>query len=362
MNLKEKQIFKNTNNILKKTFQEVLKYDKNNEELKRLASQDEILKYSDYIKDYIFFIPEFFIYYSEENLKNIKIIDEEESFKLRENDEQKISSMVEIISKSDAPFEITDQKVKEFEVSQNIKNEEKSKIIEEYVKEINKITIENDFLNQEKEYQEKEFINKKEEILVKLYKIRNEDLVVITDKVKEIDRKIHFKYEGDQKLFFDDFYKFKEKFENAIKLFEEKNEIEDLEIFSFEPLLDVTEKKLFETHNNLLISKTKLKDFCDDRLTNLNRQAIESKREIQTKIEKQKEINLKLMEEITLLRKEENALTEKIRFEKENFLIERNALPSTNVFIELQNICYYDIRIAIIVFFSMILIGAFFYF
>ena len=48
-------------------------------------------------------------------------------------------------------------------------------------------------------------INKKEEILVKLYKIRNEDLVVITDKVKEIDRKIHFKYEGDQKLFFDDF-------------------------------------------------------------------------------------------------------------------------------------------------------------
>jgi hypothetical protein len=356
MNPQEISLFQKTNKLFKNLFEGILKIDKDNKNLKDLIAKENIINYDIYKSKYIFFIPEFFIYYVEENLKGIKIFEESKELE----NEKNIFSLIETISNSDLQFELSEQKVNEFEIFQCKKNEENKCIIEKLILEINELSFSNDNLLKENNLQEKEFINKKEEILLKFSKLKNENLKEIDLKVKEIQRNIRIRNDNHNELFFDDFYKFKENFEKAFVLYEEKNEINDFEMFSFDFLTNYIEKYTINVNIKLENSKKKLFEFVDQRLCSLNKDAINSKNEIKLKLEKKEIINKKLYEDICKLQKEEKALIEKIRLEKDNFLIQRNNLPGTTIYIEFKN-GFYDYRILLIVYFSLFLLGFLFF-
>jgi hypothetical protein len=374
---KEDIIFKNTNYLLKGLFKEFLKIENNNESLIKLNAKEHILNYADYYNKYIFFIPEFFIYFVEENLKEINIlniIDENDkennnnyynNNSSNSNSNNNIFSIIDTIANSDFQFELNDQRIKEYEAFQGKKSEENNFLIQKLIKEINELSLENENLNQDKLYQEKEYITKKQQILEKFNSLKNEKLNQIEIKVQEIKKIIHIRNNNNNNnhydLFFGEYQKFKENFEKALISFEENNEINEFEIFSFDVLSNYIEKYKFDTEKKLEISKNNLFKFVDQRLCRLNEDAINSKNEIKLNIEKQNAINKKLNEEIVKLQKEENILIEKIRIEKDNFFIKRNNLPDTTILIELKK-GLFDLRFIVIIWFLIIFLVSLIYF
>jgi hypothetical protein len=327
----EKEIEQNNNN------------ENNNQNItiiKKLLAKKEILNYDEYINKYIFLIPEFFIYYIEEKLKNIIILNtENEFFNIKSKEiKQKltIDSIVEKLGNSNILFELTEKNLEENEEKLNKNKENYNNKIKELQKEIEKTKNEYENIESKIDEENDSFKLKSKEIIYKMNKILHEDLKNINEKINEIKESKLLK-ENEYDIFFKEFDEFKINFINCYKLFKEKNTLSHLEIFNFQFLLNTFEKKEKEISYDLENIKKEINVFLKEKNMGYNKKNIKLRQDLLKKISSQEEINNNISEEIKIMRIKEEKLISDIRKKKDNFLSQREKLGNEDLFFQIKN-------------------------